>query len=406
MSVSERFAELAQIRDTLGAVEADPSRIVMEKILSPTEARIAGRRTILVGTNNYLGLTFEPEVLDAACAAMREQGSGTTGSRMANGSFAGHAALERDFAEFYGVPSAMIFSTGYQTNLGLLMGILRPGDKVVLDSHSHACIYDGCRISGADFLAFRHNDPEDLRKRLRRMGGAAEGALVIAEGLYSMLGDTAPLAELCAVAKEYGAWFMVDEAHSFGVYGARGLGLCEAAGILDEVDFITGTFSKSLASLGGFCVSRHPEMQLLRYGSRPYIFTASSSPANIAAAHAALDAIRTRPGLKDKLWANANRLHDGLRALGYELASTVSPVIAVRVPSKEGGARLWNDLLEHGVYANLVLPPAAPDSAALLRCSLSAAHSFPQIDAILAAFETVGAGAGADRAACAGAGAR
>lgn len=393
MSISERFAELAHLRDALGAVEADPSRIVMQKILSSTEAVIGNRPTILVGTNNYLGLTFDPTVLEAATLAMHEQGSGTTGSRMANGSFAGHAALEREFAEFYGVPSAMIFSTGYQTNLGLLMAILRPGDKVVLDSHSHACIYDGCRISGADFMAFRHNDPDDLRKRLRRLGAEAKGALVIAEGLYSMLGDVAPLAELCAIAKEYGAWFMVDEAHSFGVYGDRGLGLCEEAGILDQVDFITGTFSKSLASLGGFCVSRHPEMQLLRYGSRPYIFTASSSPANIAAADAALRAIRTRPELKAKLWANAERLYDGLKAAGYELAASVSPVIAVRVPSREEGARIWNALLAEGVYVNLVLPPAAPEGEALLRCSMSAAHSFEQIDTIVAAFKHVSASA-------------
>ena len=389
MSISDRFAELAYLRDALGAEEADPTRIVMDRILSPTEAMIGNRPTILVGTNNYLGLTFDPAVLAAASAALHEQGSGTTGSRMANGSFACHAALERSFAEFYGVPSAMVFSTGYQTNLGLLMGILRPGDKVVLDSHSHACIYDGCRISGADFLAFRHNDPEDLRKRLRRLGEEAKGALVIAEGLYSMLGDTAPLAELCAIAKEYGAWFMVDEAHSFGVYGERGLGLCEEAGILDQVDFITGTFSKSLASLGGFCVSRHPELQLLRYGSRPYIFTASPSPASIGAAAAALEAIRTRPELKASLWANATRLHDGLSAAGYELAAPVSPVIAVRVPSREEGARIWNALMEHGVYVNLVLPPAAPEGAALLRCSLSAGHSFDQIDAIIKAFKTV-----------------
>jgi len=214
---------------------------------------------------------------------MHEQGTGTTGSRMANGSFFSHAALEEEFATFYGMPSAMLFSTGYQTNLGLLMGLLRPGDKVVLDAHSHACIYDGCRISGADFFAFKHNDAGDLRKRLRRMGPDAEGALVIAEGLYSMLGDTAPLAELCAVAKEYGAWFMVDEAHSFGIYGETGRGLCEEAGILDQVDFITGTFSKSLASLGAFCVSRHPDDAASALRQPPYIFSASSSPANIAA---------------------------------------------------------------------------------------------------------------------------
>ncbi|MBE0454875.1 MAG: aminotransferase class I/II-fold pyridoxal phosphate-dependent enzyme [Roseovarius sp.] len=393
MSITERFAEMAQVRDGLRSLAADPSRIVMERFLSPTEAVIGNRPTILVGTNNYLGLTFDPEIIEAACRAMHEEGSGTTGSRMANGSFSSHAALEEEFARFYGVPSAMLFSTGYQTNLGLLMALLRPGDKVVLDSHSHACIYDGCRISGADFFAFKHNDPEDLRKRLRRLGGAAEGALVIAEGLYSMWGDTAPLADLCAVANEFGAWFMVDEAHSFGVYGETGRGLCEEEGILDQVDFITGTFSKSLASLGGFCVSRHPELQLLRYGSRPYIFTASSSPASIAAAHAALKAVRGRPELKAQLWANARRLHAGLEGLGYRLASGPSPVIAVQVPSHDEAARMWNALLDQGVYVNLVVPPAAPEGASLLRCSLSAGHTFEQIDRILAAFETVRAGA-------------
>ena len=328
MSISKRFAELAHMRDTLGAADADPSRVVMERLLSATEAMIAGKRTILAGTNNYLGLTFEQGMLDAACDALHEQGSGTTGSRMANGSFSSHVALEQEFADFYGVPSAMIFSTGYQANLGLIMGLLRAGDKVVLDAHSHASIYDGCRISGADFFTFRHNDPDDLRKRLGRLGADAEGALVITEGLYSMLGDTAPLAELCAVAKEFGAYFMVDEAHSLGVYGEKGLGVAEQAGILDEVDFITGTFSKSLGSLGGFCVSRHEALNLLRYGSRPYIFTASSSPANIAAAHWALKAIRTRPEIKARLWANVDRLYTGLSDLGCKLASPPSPVVA------------------------------------------------------------------------------
>lgn len=386
MSISKRFAELAHIRDALGAADADPSRVVMEKLLSATEAMIAGKRTILAGTNNYLGLTFEQGILDAACDALHEQGSGTTGSRMANGSFSSHVALEQEFADFYDVPAAMIFSTGYQANLGLLMGLVRAGDKVVLDAHSHASIYDGCRISGADFFTFRHNDPDDLRKRLGRLGADAEGSLVITEGLYSMLGDTAPLAELCAVAKEFGAYFMVDEAHSLGVYGEKGLGVAEQAGILDEVDFITGTFSKSLGSLGGFCVSRHEELNLLRYGSRPYIFTASSSPANIAAAHWALKAIRSRPEIKERLWANVDRLYTGLSDLGCKLASPPSPVVAVRVESHDEAARIWNELLASGVYVNLVVPPASPDGASLLRCSMSAGHSFEQIDAIVAAF--------------------
>ncbi|HDP89559.1 MAG TPA: aminotransferase class I/II-fold pyridoxal phosphate-dependent enzyme [Thioalkalivibrio sp.] len=402
MSISKRFAELAHIRDALGAAHADPSRVVMEELLSATEAMIAGKRTILAGTNNYLGLTFEKGILDAACDALHEQGSGTTGSRMANGSFSSHVALEQEFADFYDVPAAMIFSTGYQANLGLLMGLVRSGDKVILDAHSHASIYDGCRISGADFFTFRHNDAEDLRKRLRRLGADAEGALVITEGLYSMLGDIAPLAELCAVAKEFGAYFMVDEAHSLGVYGEHGRGVTEAAGILDQVDFITGTFSKSLGSLGGYCVSRHEELNLLRYGSRPYIFTASSSPANIAAAHWALKAIRNRPELKEKLWANVERLYSGLEGLGCKLASPPSPVVAVRVESHDEAARIWNELLASGVYVNLVVPPASPDGASLLRCSMSAGHSFEQIDAIVAAFAEANASAAFVAARCGG----
>jgi 8-amino-7-oxononanoate synthase len=404
MSITKRFAELKNIRDALGAADADPSRVVMERVLSSTEAVIGGKPTILAGTNNYLGLTFEKGIMDAACDALHEQGSGTTGSRMANGSFSSHVALEQEFADFYEVPAAMIFSTGYQANLGLIMGLLRSGDKVVLDAHSHASIYDGCRISGADFFTFRHNDTEDLRKRLGRLGADAEGALVIAEGLYSMLGDTAPLADMAAVAREFGAYFMVDEAHSLGVYGEKGRGVVEQEGILDQVDFITGTFSKSLGSLGGFCVSRHEELNLLRYGSRPYIFTASSSPANIAAAHWALRAIRTRPELKEKLWANVHRLYDGLKGIGCKLASAPSPVVAVRVESHDEAARTWNELLASGVYVNLVVPPASPDGASLLRCSMSAGHSFEQVDAIVRAFADARSGTAFADARCGGQG--
>lgn len=386
MSISKRFAELEHIRSALNEADADPGRIVMERMLSATEAEIAGRRTILAGTNNYLGLTFEPGILEASHQALCEQGSGTTGSRMANGSFASHVALERSFAEFYEMPAAMIFSTGYQANLGILTGLLRAGDKVVIDAHSHASIYDGCRLSGADFFPFRHNDPQDLRKRLRRLGDDARGALVVTEGLYSMLGDIAPLAELLEVTEEFGAYLMVDEAHSLGVYGEQGRGVAEAAGILDRVDFITGTFSKSLGSMGGFCVSRHEQLNLLRYGSRPYIFTASSSPANIAAAHWALDHVRRHPELREKLWSNVARLYSGLKELGCRLGSAPSPVVAVRVDSHDEAARIWNELLASGVYVNLVVPPASPDGASLLRCSVSAGHSPEQIEAIVAAF--------------------
>ncbi len=386
MSISERFAELENTRRTLAEVNADPSDLVIEHILSATEAVVKGRRTLLAGTNNYLGLTFEAGGLEAASRALHEQGNGTTGSRMANGTFSGHLALEQAFAEFYEYPAAMIFSTGYQANLGVLAGLVRNGDKVLIDAHSHASIYDGCRLSGAEFFPFRHNDAGDLRKRLRRLGENAQGALVVAEGLYSMLGDTAPLAELMAVVEEYGAYLMVDEAHSLGIYGERGLGIVEAAGILDRVDFITGTFSKSLGSVGGFCVSRHPELNLLRYGSRPYIFTASSSPSAIAAAHWALQQIRTRPELRKQLWANVDQLYQGLLQLDCRLGAAPSPVVAIRVESLAEVLRMWNALLEYGVYVNLVLPPASPEGVPLLRCSISAAHSSEQIDTIVSAF--------------------
>lgn len=386
MDLLDKFEAVRARQRELGEDGADPTCVVMERVLSPTEAIVQGRRTILAGTNNYLGLTFDPECIAAGQAALAEFGTGTTGSRMANGNYAGHESLERELAEFYDVPSAMVFSTGYSANLGTLAALLAPGDCVLLDADAHASLYDGCRMTGAEVYLFKHNDPESLDKRLRRLGDRARRALVVTEGLFSVLGDAAPLAEIAAVKARYGAYLFVDEAHSLGIYGDHGRGLAEEAGVLDEVDFIVGTFSKSLGATGGYCASRHDVLALFRFASRPYIFTASPCPSVIATTRVALRHIRQRPELKARLWENARRLHGGLGNLGLRLGADVSPVVAVRFDKSEHALATWRRLLDLGVYANLMVPPASPDGSSLIRCSASAAHTPEQIDTVVDAF--------------------
>jgi 8-amino-7-oxononanoate synthase len=344
-TIFDKLQPLAATRQALLERGADFFNTVMERIISPTEAVVNGRRTILAGTNNYLGLTFDPDCIDAACQAVRESGTGTTGSRMANGTFAGHMALERELADFYGCRSAIVFSTGYVANLGMLSGLTGPGDVILIDSDCHASIYDGCRLSGAQVIRFRHSDPNDLNKRLHRLGERAANALIVVEGIYSMLGDRAPLAGLAAVKDDYGAYLFVDEAHSLGVVGDHGRGLAEEAGVEERVDFIVGTFSKSLGTIGGFCVSNHPELELVRYASRPYIFTASPSPSIIASTRTALKILRTRPELRTRLWNNAHRLYQGLAGMGFLLGPEprLSPCgcRAKKTPSPTGKT-FWN----------------------------------------------------------------
>ncbi|ADN69722.1 Putative 8-amino-7-oxononanoate synthase [Escherichia coli] len=258
---------------------------------------------------------------------------------------------------------------------------------VLLDADSHASIYDACSLGGAEIIRFRHNDVNDLERRMVRLGERAKEAIIIVEGIYSMLGDVAPLAEIVDIKRRLGGYLIVDEAHSFGVLGATGRGLAEAVGVEDDVDIIVGTFSKSLASIGGFAVGSEA-MEVLRYGSRPYIFTASPSPSCIATVRSSLRTIASQPELRQKLMDNANHLYDGLQKLGYELSSHISPVVPVIIGSKEEGLRIWRKLISLGVYVNLILPPAAPAGITLLRCSVNAAHSREQIDAIIQAFAT------------------
>jgi 8-amino-7-oxononanoate synthase len=389
MALLDKFESAAAIRDQLSAGGHDPTQVVIDRIISPTEGMVEGRHTILAGTNNYLGMTFDPACVAAAKKAIEEQGTGTTGSRMANGSYAAHAELERELADFFEMPYGMVFSTGYAANLGTLTALLKPGDTVLLDADAHASLYDGCQMSGADIFRFRHNDVVSLEKRLQRLGERAKDCLIITEGLYSVLGDCAPLVDIVELKNRYGAYLLVDEAHSLGVYGEHGCGVAEVQGVMDQVDFIVGTFSKSLGAMGGFCASPHAQLELIRYVSRPFIFTASSSPSIIASTHEALRQIRSRPELRETLWRNANRLYEGLKAQGFQIGPEVSPVVAVRLGEKEVALPFWNRLLEKGVYTNLMIPPASPDRHSYIRCSVSAAHTEQQVEHIISTFTSL-----------------
>ena len=386
MNENPRLKAVRAVRQELAAVGIDPFGVQIDQILSPTEGLIEGRKTILAGTNNYLGMTFDPDCIAAARSALESSGTGTTGSRMANGSYASHRELELDLARFYGKRDAIVFSTGYQANLGMISALAGPGDTVMIDADSHASIYDGCTLAGANTIRFRHNDADDLAKRMRRLGDGAADALIIVEGVYSMLGDRAPLREFVRVKQEFGATLLVDEAHSMGVLGKKGQGLAEEDGVLADIDYVVGTFSKSLGNTGGFCVGDSADMDVLRYASRPYVFTASLAPATIAATRTALRKLEAATDLRQRLQANAERLHAGLAALGFRLGAPANAVVAVLVGEKLEALRFWDHLLKSGVYVNLMVPPATPGNESLLRCSVSAAHTPEQIDAICAAF--------------------
>lgn len=361
-----------------------------DRILSPTRAMINGRETILAGTNNYMGITFDPDCIKAGQQAMAEFGTGTTGSRIANGSYALHKELESELAKFLKRKHCIVFTTGYQANLGMMSGLAGPKDTIFLDADSHSSIYDGCTLSGAKLVRFRHNDATDLDKRLTRSEGEEGGRLVVVEGIYSMLGDRAPLADFVAVKKKHGFQLLADEAHSFGVLGPHGRGLADEAGVEDDIDFIVGTFSKSVGAIGGFGAGNHPLFETLRYAMRPYMFTASSSPASIATSLAAIKKLAAEPERRDRLRANSARLFAGFKNLGLDMGcDTVSPVIAVKCADEVSTIAMWNALLDAGVYVNIALPPGTPSKLCLLRCSVSAAHSFDDIDKIIALFGKV-----------------
>jgi 8-amino-7-oxononanoate synthase len=388
MDLLDKLKPIADRIALFGGV-ATPFDTVIDEVCSPTEVIIGGRRTLMCGSNNYLGLSVHPAVVAAARDAIDREGAGTTGSRAANGTFAAHRRLEDAFARLYGMRHAMVFTTGYQANLGVISGLCNADDVVLLDVESHASIYDGARLSGARVFAFRHNSAPDLARKLAKQPDGGR-CLVVVEGLYSISGDVAPLIEIVAACREAGAYLMVDEAHAFGAYGARGLGCTEAQGVLDDVDFIVGTFSKALGGVGGYCVSNHGALKLLHFAARPYVFTASGSPGNIAGVEAALAILSSDAGLRPRLWENVRRVRAGLSRVGFAISPTESPIVSIEIGVAERAVGMWQALLEAGLYTNIVLPPACGPDACVLRTSYSAAHTPDQIDRALGIFERVG----------------
>jgi 8-amino-7-oxononanoate synthase len=388
-------ALIAERQALLDTGVRDPFGLVMEKVLSPTRAIVKGKETILLGTYNYMGMTFDPDVIQAGKDALDAYGAGTTGSRVLNGTYQGHREVEEALKDFYGTEYAMVFSTGYQANLGLMSTIAGKEDYIILDADSHASIYDGCALGNAQIVRFRHNSVDDLEKRLGRLP-AEGGRLVVLEGVYSMLGDIAPLKEMVAVAKAAGAMIVVDEAHGMGFFGENGRGVFEEAGVSDDIDFVVGTFSKSVGTVGGFIVSNHPKFEVLRLVCRPYVFTASLPPSVVATAATSIRKLKRAGNKRAHLWENSRRLHKGLRDLGYDIATpeAQSAIIAILLPDQETTVRLWQALLEAGVYVNMARPPATPAGMYLLRCSLCAEHTAEEVSAILGMFEAAGKATG------------
>jgi 8-amino-7-oxononanoate synthase len=365
---------------------------LLESAAGPV-VEMEGRETIMLGSNNYLGLTGDARVTEAARDALETYGTGLTGSRLLNGTTPLHLALERELADWMGTEDAIVFTTGYQANLGCIGTILEPGDTVICDSGDHASILDGCRLSGARLRPFRHNRMDKLETMLERAAGEGTGTMVIVDGVFSMEGDLCNLPAIVELCKRYGARLMVDEAHGVGVLGARGAGACELFGLEDEVDLRMGTFSKSLASCGGFIAGSAEVIEYLRISSRSFIFSASSVPAAIGAALGALRVIRSDGGeLMARLLDNAAYLRRGFRELGLRVvepgtlpdgSEATTPVVPVIVGEDWQAVLLWKALFDAGVYTNVAIHPAVPPDGALLRTSLMATHERAHLDRAL-----------------------
>lgn len=383
-SLARRRSALLQIIDG-----ANPLEVQVQRIISPTEAEIGGRRTRLFGTNNYLGMTFEPEVKQAAIAAIETNGVGTTASRVASGNLPDHYELEREIASFVGMSSAIIFSTGFQANLGAIAGLCGPGDVIVMDEESHASIYDAVTTSAARKVKFRHNDVAHLRKQLGEIKEDMARVLIIVESVYSAAGDTAPLVEIARIKSEFGCNLLVDEAHSVGMFGKGGAGLVQELGIADAVDVLTGTFSKSFGLMGGFAASNHPDFFCLRYSARAFMFTAALPPPVAAAIRASLAKIRLADEKRARLWRNVDHLRSGLRQRGYSTIESHSPVVPMIFDDLAECYGLWKTLLQNGFYANLLMPPSTPRGACIIRFSVCSEHRAEDIEALLAAIDAV-----------------
>ena len=344
-----------------------------------TEVIMEGRRRIMLGSNNYLGLTAAPEVVAAAEAALAEYGTGCSGSRFLNGTLRLHLELERELADFVHMDGAVTFSTGFQSNLGIISALVGRGDYVVCDRENHASIYDGCRLSFGKMLRYRHANMDDLEAKLRAVPESA-GCLIVTDGVFSMGGDIAKLPEICELAAKYGARVMVDDAHGLGVIGEGGRGTASHFGLEDRVDVIMGTFSKSLASLGGYMAASETVCDYVRHNSRPFIFSASIPPSACAAALAALHLLREHPELPQRLHSLASYARAGLKARGLRIIESETPIIPIYTYEMERTLVSAKRLYDAGVYVNPVLPPAAAPGECLLRMSCMATHTEALLD--------------------------
>lgn len=355
------------------------------------EVVVEGRRMIMLGSNNYLGLAADPRVKRAAVEAVETWGVGTTGARCQNGTLEPHAELEKRLARFFRRDACVFFTSGYMANLGVVSALAQRGDYVVVDRNAHASILDGARLSHAELKRFRNNDVGDLERVLRSCGDA--GKLVAVDGVYSMDGEIAPLPRIVEACRKHGARLVVDDAHGLGVLGRNGRGTPEHFGLEDQVDVIVGTTSKALPAVGGFAVADQQVIDYLRYGTanRPFIFAASPPPAAIAAVRAALEIVEQEGALRRRLWASTRRVLHALRGMGFDTGRSQTPIVPITVGSLERTFETWKALSEEGIFVNMVVPPAVPAGACLIRMTLTAAHTDEQIDRVLSVLERVGA---------------
>lgn len=349
---------------------------------------IKGRRMIMIGSNNYLGLTSHPKLKDAARKAVEKYGSGCTGSRFLNGTLDIHEELEAKLAEFMGKEAALVFSTGFQTNLGTISTVVGRGDVVITDRADHASILDGCRLSFGKLMKFKHNDMEDLERVLDTSG--KKGKLIVVDGIFSMEGDIADLPNIVKLAKRYGARVMVDDAHSIGVLGGNGRGTAEHFDLMDEVDIVMATFSKSFASIGGFIVAKEEVIDFIKHNSRALIFSASPPPASVAVVLAALEIIKEEPERRRKLWENTRMMLEGFKGMGFDTGTSQTPVIPIIIGDQMKTFIFWRRLFEEGIFANPAIPPAVPPGRSLIRTSYMATHTKDELNRVLEVFGRVG----------------
>ncbi len=357
-----------------------------------TVVTVDGQKLLMIGSNNYLGLTDHPKVIEAAAQAVRDYGSGCTGSRFLNGTLDLHVQLEERLATFMKRPAALVFSTGFQTNLGTISCLAGRNDTIYADRSNHASLVDGCRLSFGRTVKFHHNDMADLARALVSNGnnGAAGGKLIVVDGVFSMEGDIIDLPEVMRLAHEHGARVMVDDAHSIGVLGEGGRGTAEHFALIDDVDITMGTFSKSFASLGGFIAGDEDVIHYIKHFSRELIFSASPPPAAVAACLAALDIIESEPERRQRLWEITHRMHREFSALGFDIGTTKTPIIPLMIGDDMLAFKFWRELTERGIFANPIIAPAVPRGQALIRTSYTATHTDEQLDFVLETFGKVG----------------